>query len=68
MSLVRFLTIPPLFKAGMLSREGVWLDRMIDRFIREDSCRHRETLGVRALVSMLARKVVVSVTGVFATL
>ena len=34
MSLVRFLTIPPLFKAEMLSLEGVWLDRLVDRFIR----------------------------------
>ena len=67
MSLVRFLTIPPLFKAGMLSLEGVWLDRLVDRVIR------RVVVGVggrwerRALVSMLTRKVSVSATGVFAT-
>jgi hypothetical protein len=26
-------------------REGVALDRMVDRFIREGSCRHGESLG-----------------------
>ena len=29
----------------MLSREGVWLDRMVDRFIREGSCRRGRSLG-----------------------
>ena len=45
MSLARFFSIPPLFKAGMLSLEGVWLDRLVDRFIREGSCRRGRSLG-----------------------
>ena len=51
----------------MLSLESVWLDRLIDRVIRRVVVGVGGRWGVRALVSMMARKVSVNVTGLFAT-